>query len=148
MYIKGKFINTGDDLSDVNQVRTACKLGQLGQQDMATHVVAYCINEETRPVATAIIYFDGERYLIQDLCILPGEENKEYDDFIIKMLLYKAFENGADEVEAEVEKQNLLSYQKIGFEPAEPQNMEGETLHMCMKKINMHRCCENLEKEK
>ena len=64
MYIKGKFVS-GLELDEVIEVRNSCGMELEDTDDgMAIHVVAYCVDEETKPVATGRLRFDGEEYTV------------------------------------------------------------------------------------
>ena len=99
MYIKGKFVS-GQELDEVREVRSSCGIDVTDADDsMAIHVVAYCVDEETKPVATGRLRFDGEEYTIDILCRRP-EETDDYTDFVLKMLIYQAVQHGANRITA------------------------------------------------
>ena len=137
MYIKGKFVS-GQELDEVKEVRRSCgiKLSDV-DDNMAIHVVAYCVDEETKPVATGRLRFDGEEYTIDALCRRP-EETDDYTDFVLKMLIYQAVQHGANQITAICDLDQAALYKRNRFTLLE------ENAGLCTMKLenaSVHRCC-------
>ena len=137
MYIKGKFVS-GSELNEVKEVRTSCGLEVSDTDDnMSIHVVAYCVDEETKPVATGRLRFDGEEYTIDALCRCP-EESDDYTDFVLKMLIYQAVQHGANQIMAECGLEQAVLYKRNRFALLE------ETNGICIMRLEnaaVHHCC-------
>lgn len=137
MYIKGKFVS-GQELDEVIEVRNSCGLKLEDTDDaMAIHVVAYCVDEETKPVATGRLRYDGEEYTIDALCRRP-EENDDYTDFVLKMLIYQAVQHGANQIIALCDLNQVALYQRNRFKLLEE---IGDIYTMQLENASVHHCC-------
>jgi len=138
MYIKGKFVS-GQELDEVKEVRSSCGMEVSNADDnMAIHVVAYCVDEETKPVAAGRLRFDGEEYTIDLLCRRP-EETDDYVDFVLKMLIYQAVQHGANQIMACCMSEQQLLFQRNRFQLIS----EAEGLcTMKMENATVHHCCQ------
>jgi len=137
MYIKGKIVS-GQEIDEVMEVRRTCGVEESALADaMAIHVVAYCVDEESKPVATGRLRFDGDAYKIDALCRRP-EETDDYMDFVLKMLIYHAVQHGANQIYAECEQEQLAIYKRNRFTLLE------ETCgvcSLCLENASVHHCC-------
>ena len=137
MYIKGKFVS-GLELDEVIEVRNSCGMVLEDTDDsMAIHVVAYCVDEETKPVATGRLRFDGEEYTVDALCRRP-EENDDYTDFVLKMLIYQAVQHGANQINAFCNADQLILYKRNRFVLLE--EIDGFCT-MRLDNASVHHCC-------
>lgn len=137
MYIKGKFVS-GQELDEVKEVRSSCGMEVSDTDDsMAIHVVAYCVDEETKPVATGRLRFDGEDYTIDALCCRP-EENDDYTDFVLKMLIYQAVQHGANRIAALCDLSLASLYKRNRFTLLE--KIDGVCI-MQLENAAVHHCC-------
>ena len=137
MYIKGKFVS-GQELDEVKEVRESAGL-QLSDADdgMAIHVVAYCVDEETKPVAVGRLRFDGDEYMIDALCRRP-EETDDYTDFVLKMLIYQAVQHGANQIMSNCSLEQAVLYKRNRFTLLE----EADGIcTMRLEKATVHHCC-------
>ncbi len=137
MYIKGKFVS-GQELDEVKEVRSSCGMEVSNTDDgMAIHVVAYCVDEETKPVATGRLRFDGEEYTIDAICRCP-EETDDYTDFVLKMLIYQAVQHGANQIMAKCVAEQAALYKRNRFVLIE------ESCGQCIMRLEnaaVHHCC-------
>lgn len=124
MLTQGKYLYFGDDISNVYHIRNEvfCKeLGMKeqdekdGRDDSSVHVLIFSYDDTMKPVATGRIAYDGNTYIIDKVCVIKEERNKYYGDFVVRMLVNKAFLSGANEVLVETYSQNIKFYEKIGF---------------------------------
>lgn len=137
MYIKGKFVS-GQELDEVNEVRNSCGLVSEDSDDgMAIHVVAYCVDEETKPVATGRLRFDGDEYTVDLLCCRP-EETEDYTDFVLKMLIYQAVQHGAKQITGLCELTQVALYKRNRFTLVEE---NGNKCIMKLENAAVHHCC-------
>ena len=137
MYIKGKFVS-GQELDEVKEVRNSCGFKLEDADDgMAIHVVAYCVDEETKPVAVGRLRFDGDEYTIDALCRRP-EETDDYTDFVLKMLIYQAVQHGADQITANCPLEQTGLYKRNRFVLVE--EVAGQC-RMLMENASVHHCC-------
>lgn len=156
MYTKGKFISGTEDLTEIYQVRNQDTLYKVLNEkeeydscnetddSIAVHVIAYCIDDESKPIAAGKIIFDGEEYRIDHVYTSSVKEPEVYKEFILKMLIYKAFQNGANLVYAKKSRSNFQILNKIGFVDICNKCEEIENNNfMVLKKCDQHLCCEN-----
>ena len=137
MYIKGKFVS-GQELDEVKEVRNSCGFKLEDADDgMAIHVVAYCVDEETKPVAVGRLRFDGDEYTIDALCRRP-EETDDYTDFVLKMLIYQAVQHGAKQITALCELTQVALYNRNRFKLMEE---NGNICTMKLENAAVHHCC-------
>jgi len=130
MYIQGKYIYAGDsEMKQVFEIRKKVFQEEQGvpyelerddKDAFAVHAAAYEIGstdrEETKKiVAVGRIIFDGDSYKIGRIAVLKEERGKDYGDFVVKMLIQKAFLNGGKEVYVDSQEHAVGFYKKIGF---------------------------------
>lgn len=120
--IKGVYLNGEDNLTDVLAIRKKVFVEEQkiseeiefdGMDAYAIHAVAY---EADKAVATGRIIYDGDTYKIGRVAVLKEERGKKYGDFIVRMLVDKAFLHGAEEVILGSQLHAAGFYEKIGFE--------------------------------
>lgn len=129
MYIEGKYINGIDDLSVIYELRntvlgdTHCNPAQYFNMDtrmicdeMAIHAVA---KVEGKIVGCATLFYDGEVYLIDGVSVLEEERRKKYGDFLVRMLVDRAFQNQASSIVSYVPENIVPFFSSIGFEAKE-----------------------------
>lgn len=133
MYIQGKILKPGDELKEAIDIRKKVFIEEYGipydkefdDFDMlAIHAVAYERDDAAKKadredkkiaVATGRIIFDGENYKIDKVAVLKEYRNKKYGDFIVRLLLNKAFISGINEVDADAFASSEGFFKKIGF---------------------------------
>lgn len=120
--VKGVYLNGEEDLSPAFAIRRKVFIEEqnvpeeIEMDDLdayAIHAVAYA---GEKAVATGRIIYDGETYKIGRIAVLKEERGKQYGDFIVRMLLDKAFLHGAKEVLLSSQLSAVGFYEKIGFE--------------------------------
>lgn len=137
--VKGKFLTSKDDLSEVLKIREevfceeqgiAKELEHDALDDGAIHVL---INDHDCNVATGrLLQLQGE-YFIGRVAVRKEERGKYYGDFVVRMLVDKAFRNGAKEVKIEAQKHTVPFYKKIGFVEDGAECMKAGIPHIPMK---------------
>lgn len=141
MYIKGRFISYGEPLNEVFAIRKAVfqdeqgmtnDMDQDGKDKEAVHVVAYEIGNENRPVATGRICMLDNEFRIGKIAVLKEERGKYYGDFVVRMLVDKAFLLGAKKVSVSAITTAVHFYEKIGFHKTGEEYMENGTPHVMM----------------
>ena len=131
MYVKGKMKTNQDDLSDIFYIREKVfqeelkipKSIEVDEYDkMAEFAVVYKVEnlndnrELEKPVATGRIIIDAEgNYKIGRIAVLPGERGNQYGDMIVRMLISKAFNDGANKVYVGAQTHATGFYEKMGF---------------------------------
>lgn len=133
MLIQGKLIDGYEDLSEIYKIRKKVFAQKVSISDgvisdeldyIAIHAVVYEGTKQNRMVATGRMVYDGDTCKIGRIAILKEFRGKKYGDFIVRMLLNKAFQSGMNQVYAEAQLENIGFYKKIGFRPLETINLE------------------------
>lgn len=125
MYVKGKYLWYGDDLSEAYEIRK--KVFNEEQQipekvlfdeldKVSVHAIVYDENE--KPVASGRIARDEEEYRIGKIAVLPEARGKKLGDFLVRMLVDKAYLAGAETIKVRAQLHAVGFYEKIGFKKA------------------------------
>lgn len=137
--VKGIYLNGEQNLSDAFSIRRKVFIEEQkvpeeiemdGMDAYAIHAVAYT---GEKAVATGRIIYDGDVYKIGRIAVLKEERGKDYGDFIVRMLLDKAFLHGAKEVILGAQLPAVGFYAKIGFESYGEPYWEAGIEHIPMK---------------
>lgn len=136
--VKGKFLTNKDDLSEVFKIREEVFCSEQGiakelERDAldngAIHVL---VNDHGSNVATGrLLNINGVHY-IGRVAVRKEERGKYYGDFVVRMLVDKAFRNGAQEVRIEAQKPTIPFYKKIGFIEDGEEHREAGIQHVPM----------------
>lgn len=161
MYISGKFLTYGDDLSQAFEIRKEVFVKEQGIPEElvfddldqnAIHAIVYEEHKITKengmgqmpkPVGSGRIIYDGSTCMIGRVAVLKDYRGKKYGDFLIKMMLQKAFMAGVKEVVVHSQTSAEGFYQKIGFKRVGENFMEAGIEHCEMKieKKYVNRAC-------
>lgn len=137
--IEGKFKAGTDDLSDAFEIRKqvfhieqgvdpALEFDQWDKK--AVHVVVY---NGSKAVATGRVLKMEETYKIGRIAVLKEERGKQYGDFLVRMLIDRAFQAGAAEVTVGAQLHAVGFYEKIGFHSYGNEYEEAGIRHIPMK---------------
>lgn len=152
--IQGKYLYYGDDLSEVMNIRRKVFIEEQGvseeeefdeYDDLAVHALVFDVNNENRPVATGRVYHDGNSYRIGRIAVLKEERGKDYGDFVVRLLINKAFLSGAEEVVISAQTKAVPFYEKIGFKPYGESYLEAGIEHIMMK-VKVDTVCKKCQK--
>lgn len=146
MIIQGKFKSYEDDLSDAFEIRK--KVFQDEQNvnseidydewdKYAMHVVIYVSD---KAVATGRLVFDGDTYRIGRVAVLKEERGKQYGDFVVRMLVDRAFQSGAKEIILGSQLHVIGFYEKLGFKSFGEEYEEAGIKHMKMRLTQGNMC--------
>lgn len=144
MYIQGKFLLGGlNDISECIRIRREVfgeeqnflSAAEQEEEDKeAIFVLAYETKENSLiPVGTGRLLFLKDYFKIGRIAVKKEYRGKKYGDFIVRMLLDKAFSMGASEVFVGAQQQAIPFYQKIGFQQVEDSYIEDGIFHQVMK---------------
>ena len=157
MYITGKYILGGlGDLSDVISIRHKVfveeqgidpELEYDGKDNEAIFALAFEEgNDFKKAVATGRLLFLGDEFKIGRIATLKEYRHKGYGDFVVRMLIDKAFTMGAKEIFVDAQLHAVDFYKTIGFRPVgdvfeeagiEHQKMVVEP-HTCTRQCGCH----------
>lgn len=73
------------------------------------------VYDSEKPVGTGRLIFKDGKYIIDKICVLKEFRNNSYGELIIRMLVRKAVDIGADKTYANIDKKLKMLFEKIGF---------------------------------
>ncbi|MCR5585558.1 MAG: GNAT family N-acetyltransferase [Lachnospiraceae bacterium] len=157
MYITGKYLlGSLGDLSDVIAIRdkvfideqgVAPELEHDGKDNEAIFALAFEEgNDFKKPVATGRLLFLGDEFKIGRIATLKEYRGKGYGDFVVRMLIDKAFTMGAKEIFVDAQVQAVGFYKTIGFREVgdvfEEAGMQHQRMvvepHTCTRQCSCH----------
>lgn len=149
--IKALYINGKNDLNDAFYVREQVFVKEqnidtnLVFDDLdneAIHVVVY---ENNMPVGSGRIIRDNDEYLIGRIGVLQENRGKDYGDLIVRMLIQKGFDMGANQIVVHSQLPPVPFYKKIGFKEVGEIYEEASIEHitMILVKENLIKNCHN-----
>lgn len=152
--IKGKILGYGDNLSEVILIRKQVISQEAeycnaeipyNDDEFAVHAIVYNMNKYTKPVGTGRLYIKDGQYNLDNIMIIKEERNKKYGDFVIRLLINKAFSSGAKEIILDSPKHLVLYFQKIGFKMVNEISNYVEKRYIKMKLLpeNVYKECNN-----
>ena len=94
--------------------------------------------DSEKPVGTGRLIFKDGKYIIDKICVLKEFRNNSYGELIIRMLVRKAFDIGADKTYVSVEQKFQKLFEKIGF--IVDSNLEDKLIMIKYGDVGGH-CC-------
>lgn len=148
--IQGKYLYEKDELSEVYRIRKEVFVEEQGTMDDfvqdeldkdSIHVLVFNGSES---IATGRLYIHDEYYKLGRIAVLKQYRGQQYGDFVVRMLLDKAFMLGAETVHISSQLKAVPFYKKIGFQECGEPFMDGtiEHLPMSIKKSNLCTGCQ------
>ncbi len=116
----GKFVKEKEDLDTANEIIRQVFCDELGigsEDDGVNFALSLIVMDEEEPVGAGRLVFDGSRFTIEDVAVLPERRGEGYGDFLVRLLLDKAVETGSYELRIEALDGTEEFFGKIGFEP-------------------------------
>ncbi|MFA9463448.1 MAG: GNAT family N-acetyltransferase [Velocimicrobium sp.] len=151
--IEGKYLyGLKSDLSEVFAIRREVfvkedKLLECNEFDgLDTMCVHALISVEGKNLGTGRILYNGDEYRIGHICILKEERGKKYGDFIVRMLIDKAFLSGADEIMVGSKISAVSFYETIGFVKIGEEYRDASGVLRIDMKVNKGTLCRECQK--
>lgn len=152
MFIQGKILSMGDDLSEVYRIKKEVYENELGyvledssdmNDDMSIYVIVYEDTEFRKPVATGKMIYDGVTCSIDKVAVLKEYRKRKYGDFVVRMLLNKAFTSGINEVSLVCPTIIKDFFSKIGFIVIENDLIQSDSnyIRMSIKSVDLCSQC-------
>lgn len=120
--IEGKYLyGVKDDLSDVFEIRKKVYVEEEhleekyefdGQDGLSIHALITVLGKK---LGAGRLTYNGDEYRIGHIAILEEERGQGYGDFLVRMLIDKAFISGAETVIVGAKVDAVLFYKKMGF---------------------------------
>jgi predicted GNAT family N-acyltransferase len=121
--IRIEWLEGTDDFTDAYRVRFQVFVKEQNVPEhieiddidrIAQHIVAYRNNA---PIGTGRLFVQDGRYYLGRIAVLPEYRKQNTGALIVKSLLKKAFDSGADEVHIHAQISVRGFYEKLGFIP-------------------------------
>jgi predicted GNAT family N-acyltransferase len=137
--VTNKWINGDEDFSEALKIRETVFIKEQncpvsierdGDDKSSIHLVLYGNN---KAVGCGRITFKKGYYKIGRIAVLKPMRGNHYGDLIVRLLLFKSFKMGADEVRLNAQTQALEFYKRFGFNPIGKIFMEAGIEHISMK---------------
>lgn len=144
--IEGKFIHADQDLTEVFRIRREvfCEEQNISEDEefdeldqKALHVI---ISEKQENVAVGRLVMIEDYFKIGRIAVLKKFRGMHYGDFVVRMLVDKAFQLGAKEVHVGAQTYAIGFYEKIGFTVEGEEYMESGLPHVPMKLVRGSLC--------
>ena len=122
--IRGKFLTSMDDISQIIALRRSVFCDELGlpaegepdeNDAMAVYALAYA--EDGTPIATGRMYIADDRFNIGKVCVLKPLRRMQIGDFVMRMLLYRAQDLNAGSVSLTCPAEYVPFFTRYGFRP-------------------------------
>lgn len=122
--IRGKFLTSRDDISQIMALRREIFCDELGfpaenepdeHDKMAVYALAYA--EDGTPIAAGRLYIADDRFNIGRVCVLKPLRRMQIGDFVMRMLLYRAQDLNAGSVSLTCPEEQIPFYSRYGFRP-------------------------------
>lgn len=122
--VRGRYLTSKDDISDVISIRRRVFVDEQGysadsEPDDRDNMAIYALvtDGENAPSATGRLYIDDDKFWIGRVCVLQSARGKRLGDLVMRMLLFRALELGANAVHISAQLPKLGFYARYGFEP-------------------------------
>lgn len=140
MSVYGKFLNSSDNLDEINKIIDKVYLNEKKNSVIDTvinknsiYVVIYSSTEESNAVATGCLTNMNNIYSITNVTVLEEEQNNGYEELAVRMLVNKAFNIGASEIYIHIPLISVPFYSNIGFITIENEKSKEELKYITMK---------------
>ena len=149
--VKGIYLEFNDDLSEVIHIRNEVFCKELGIpkeevfddiDEIAVHVL---VKENDVSVATGRIYIKDDLFYIDHVAVAANERNKYYGDFVVRMLIDKAFKCGTLKIYTEAPKNKIEFFHTFGFIVSDCKNNKSEhsKVEMILNKSDICKKCQH-----
>lgn len=137
----GKIISGNEDISDALMIRK--KVFQIEQgvdpdleyddlDKIAMHGLIYTDMNRTNAVATGRILLLDDKCVMGRVAVLKDYRGMYYGDFLVRLLLNRAFTSGIDEIFIHSQLSAVGFYEKLGFKTLSNQFLEAGIYHVEM----------------
>lgn len=151
--VVGKYYRGMESFEEIKAIRKQVFGEELGYSDdlnfdgldeEALHAVAYLDNDGRKPAAVGRLILTEEGYKIGRIAVAKEARKSGYGNFIVRMLVDKAFQAGAEQVIVGARPEAVLFYKKIGFVSTSQGYKEAGTSHtiMVLRKENLCKNCQ------
>lgn len=142
----GKFVTQKADMELVQEIYHKVFKEELGVET-ADDVDEFCQNALVyageRPAGMGKILFDGERFTIAGVAVLPEFRGESYGDFLLRLLIDKAVMSSARELHLDARQGTEGFFEKTGFQKSGTafEDRGAVWQPMILKTDEIHNCC-------
>ncbi len=120
--IRGKFMRSGDEISEIIALREQVFVSEMGlppvwvrdeADGMAVFALVY--DERDAPGGTGRLTLDDDRFMLGRVCVAEGARGQGLGDLVLRMLLVRAQEMDAPAVFVKAMLSAVPLYQRYGF---------------------------------
>lgn len=146
--ILGKLIEYGQDTTDVLKIweqvfmDDALQIQLEWKDEIAIYGVVH--DENNNSLAAGKLIFTDNKYILDKIAVLETERKKGYGDFLVRLLVNKAFMSGAECVYATISSDLIEFYKKFGFKAINENNCIQKKLNMILFTSSICRKCSNI----
>ena len=156
--ICGRYYLGLDHIDEITKIRTDVFEKEQGIKpfseveeidETAIHAVVYKDNEWKEPIAVGRLYptEKSKVFKIGRIAVEQNERGQGYGDFVVRMLLDKGFQMGAEEIIVGAQEKAIAFYEKIGFQKTGESYLDALVLHTVLS-IRQSLICRECQKEK
>lgn len=142
----GKFVTDKKDLELVQKIGETVFVKELGLEACSVMADAFALSavvyDGDVPAGMGRMMFDGDRFTIADVAILPEFRRQKYGDFMVRLLVDKGMMSNAQEIHLDALEGTEGFFAGIGFE-ADGERFEslGGVWHpMVLRTDRIHKC--------
>lgn len=126
------------ELKEIHAIRRAVFIEEQGVSEAdemdgtdigAMHLL---VREDGMPVATGRILIENETFTLGRIAVLKNLRGKKYGDFVMRLLIGKAFELGGNEQHLHSQTHAVKFYEKYGFKTVTDVYIEAGIPHVGM----------------
>ena len=142
-----KFVSDQQDLDVFHEIYRKVFVEELSLDVSSARADEFYINavvyDKEIPAGIGRIMFDGERFTISDVAVLPEHRGEKYGDFLVRLLVDKALMSNAQEIYLDAYEGTEGFFGTIGFEKdgAAFPGYGGMWQPMILKSDRLHKCC-------
>jgi len=129
------------DLTDIHMIRRAVFIKEQGVSEAEEmdgtdmEAIHLLVREDGAPVATGRIIVTDDKFYIGRVAVLKEHRGKKYGDFMMRLLIRKAYGMGGTTQHLHAQIQARGFYENLGFKAVSDEYMEADIPH-----VDMERC--------
>lgn len=140
--IRGRFLKSGDDMTDIFAIRRQVFVDELGLEpetakDELDSMAFYALvmDEHDVPSGTGRLALDDDRFMLGRICVLKSARGQKLGDLILRMLLVRVEEMDAPAVFVKALLPAVKFYQRYGFKVVSEEFDEEGAAHVLMRAL-------------
>ena len=138
MMIMSEWFSGDNNLNDIHMIRRKVFIEEQGVSESDEmdgtdiNAIHLLIRDGKTPVATGRILIENGIFMLGRVAVLTEHRGKKYGDFVMRMLIRKAYELGGIEQHVHSQTHARGFYEKLGFTAVTEEYMEAGIPHVGM----------------